>query len=149
MKVCIINGPNLNMLGRREPVVYGNLSLNQINEKIKKKADLFSVEVDFFQSNIEGEIVTRIQKLTDEGFDALILNAAAYTHTSIAIRDALLAVSLPFVEVHLSNIFKRELFRSKSYLSDIALGIVSGFGYKSYEMALEGIVDYLKTNSSK
>lgn len=144
MKVEIIHGPNLNMLGKREPTIYGSLTLEEINEKIVKKAAKLSMEVDIFHSNSEGEIVSRIQSLHNKHIDGIVLNAAAYTHTSVAIRDALLSVSLPFVEVHISNVYKRESFRNKSYLSDIAVGVISGFGYLSYELALEALKHYFK-----
>ncbi len=144
MKVEVIHGPNLNMLGKREPTIYGSLTLDEINEKIAKKAEKLGMEVDIFHSNSEGEIVSKIQILPNERIDGIVLNAAAYTHTSIAIRDALLSVSIPFVEVHISNVYGRESFRNNSYLSDIAIGIISGFGYLSYELALEALKYYLK-----
>ncbi len=143
MKIFVIHGPNLDMLGSREPSLYGSLSLADINGKIELKAKELNVFVETFQSNTEGEIVDRIHGLHQK-FDGLIINAAAYTHTSVAIRDAILSVSLPFVEVHLSNVFKREKFRHKSYLSDIAVGVISGFGYLSYTLALEALVAYIK-----
>ncbi|MGC8870922.1 MAG: type II 3-dehydroquinate dehydratase, partial [Brevinematia bacterium] len=130
-KILIVNGPNLNMLGVREPDKYGNLKLEDILLKCKEISSKFGYEVISFQSNLEGEIVSFIQK---EGLKAsgMILNAGAYTHTSIAIRDAILAVNIPFVEVHISNVFKRESFRHHSYLSDIAIGVISGFKADSY-----------------
>lgn len=134
MKILVINGPNLNMLGKREKSIYGETTLETINEMlVQKKADGKAL-VEFFQSNHEGDIVGMIHR-TDA--DGLILNAGAYTHTSIAIRDALLAVSKPVVEVHLSNVFAREEFRHVSYISDIAKGVISGFGAMSYVFALE------------
>lgn len=133
MKILVINGPNLNMLGRREKTIYGDMNLDSINAMLADKAgDRCSLE--FFQSNHEGSIVDMIQA-TDA--DGIILNAGAYTHTSVAIRDALLAVSIPFVEVHLSNVFTREEFRHHSYLSDVAKGVIAGFGPMSYVLALE------------
>ena len=146
MKISVINGPNLNMLGTREPSLYGNLTVSDINRQIEIKADELGVEIDLFQSNIEGEIVEKIHSLYDN-FDGFIINAAAYTHTSIAIRDAALSVSLPFIEVHLSNVYKREPFRHKSYLADIALGVISGFGYLSYTLALEALVKHIKAQA--
>ncbi len=146
MKISVINGPNLNMLGTREPSLYGNLTISDISKQIKIKADELGVEIDLFQSNIEGEIVEKIHSLYDN-FDGFIINAAAYTHTSIAIRDAALSVSLPFIEVHLSNVYKREPFRHKSYLADIALGVISGFGYLSYTLALEALVKHIKAQA--
>ncbi len=146
MKISVINGPNLNMLGTREPSLYGNLTVSDINRQIEIKADELGVEIDLFQSNIEGEIVEKIHSLYNN-FDGFIINAAAYTHTSIAIRDAALSVSLPFIEVHLSNVYKREPFRHKSYLADIALGVISGFGYLSYTLALEALVKHIKAQA--
>lgn len=133
MKVLVINGPNLNMLGRREKSIYGDTTLDGINEVLTRRAGDKCV-LEFFQSNYEGDIVDMIQR-TDA--DGIILNAGAYTHTSVAIRDALLSVSKEFVEVHLSNVYQRESFRHKSYLSDIAKGVVAGFGAKSYVFALD------------
>jgi len=133
MKILVINGPNLNMLGKREKSIYGEMTLESINEMLVKRADGNAL-VEFFQSNHEGDIIGMIHR-TDA--DGIILNAGAYTHTSIAIRDALLAVSKPVVEVHLSNVFAREEFRHKSYISDIAKGVISGFGAMSYVFALE------------
>lgn len=134
MKLLIINGPNLNMLGRRESALYGTHTLTDINTRLIERAD-GRAELEFFQSNHEGAIIDRIHQAS--GFDGIIINAGAYTHTSIAIRDALLAVKVPFVEVHLSNVYAREEFRHKSYLSDIAKGVIAGFGWMSYALALE------------
>ena len=131
------------MLGTREPSTYGNQTLADINSSISELAKLLEVQVSFFQSNIEGLIVEEIHKSKDT-YNAIIINPAAYTHTSIAIRDALLAVDVPFVEVHLSNVYKREQFRHKSYMSDISVGQITGFGKGSYLLALRGIVDYLR-----
>ena len=125
MKVLIINGPNLNMLGQREEDLYGQLTLEEINALIIKKAESIRVEVEFFQSNEEGRIVSTIQE-SAKVFDYIIINPAAFTHTSIAIRDALLSVKSKFIEVHLSNIFSREDFRQNSFVSSIALGVISG-----------------------
>lgn len=133
MKILVINGPNLNMLGKREKSIYGEDTLESINEMLSARAKGKCV-IEFFQSNHEGDIVGMIQR-TDA--DGIILNAGAYTHTSVAIRDALLAVSKEFLEVHLSNVFAREDFRHKSYLSDIAKGVISGFGAMSYAFALD------------
>jgi len=133
VKILVINGPNLNMLGRREKSIYGEETLESINEMLTKRADGRCV-LEFFQSNHEGDIVGMIQR-TDA--DGIILNAGAYTHTSVAIRDALLSVSKTFIEVHLSNVFAREEFRHKSYLSDVAKGVISGFGSMSYAFALD------------
>ncbi|MBT3445628.1 type II 3-dehydroquinate dehydratase [bacterium] len=138
MKVLIINGPNLNMLGQREEDLYGQLTLEEINALIIKKAESIRVEVEFFQSNEEGRIVSTIQE-SAKVFDYIIINPAAFTHTSIAIRDALLSVKSKFIEVHLSNIFSREDFRQNSFVSSIALGVISGFGHEGYLMALDAL----------
>ena len=135
-KILVIHGPNLNMLGVREPSVYGALNLAQIDEMIVKKGKEAGLAVVSRQSNHEGELVDIIQKAPLSA-DAIIINPGAYTHTSVAIRDALLAVSLPVIEVHLSNIYKREEFRKKSYISDIAVGVITGFGPQGYLLALE------------
>ena len=137
MKIFIVNGPNLNMLGKREPQYYGSQMLEDINREIKEKADLYKIETGFFQSNIEGEIIGFIQTAKDNGCDGIILNAGAFTHYSYAIHDAIASVDIPVVEVHLSNIHKREEFRHKSVLVDACVGQISGFGKYSYMMALE------------
>jgi 3-dehydroquinate dehydratase-2 len=137
MKILILNGPNLNLLGRREPLVYGDLTFDQFFESVKKKyAD---VELSYFQSNIEGEI---IDKLHEVGFsyDGIILNAGAYTHTSIAIGDAIKGIETPVVEVHISNVYEREEFRHVSYIAPNAKGVIAGFGLQGYELALESFV---------
>lgn len=140
MKIKVIHGPNLNLLGTREPEKYGAKTLDQINGELKTLAqELGIAEIEFFQSNIEGEIVDEIQKSGREKFDAVLINPAAYGHTSIAIRDAFLGVALPFVEVHLSNIYKREEFRKKTYLSDIAEGVITGFQSESYMFGLRAL----------
>ena len=138
MRVLFLNGPNLNMLGEREESLYGQLTLNGINDLIQKKADNMGIKVDFFQSNEEGKLVSRIQESSGK-VDFIVINPAAFTHTSIAIRDALLAVQSKFVEVHLSNIFSREDFRQNSYVSSISLGVISGFGHEGYLMALDAL----------
>ena len=138
MRVLFLNGPNLNMLGEREEALYGQLTLNEINDLIQKKADNMGIKVDFFQSNEEGKLVSRIQESAGK-VDFIVINPAACTHTSIAIRDALLAVQSKFVEVHLSNIFSREDFRQNSYVSSISLGVISGFGHEGYLMALDAL----------
>ena len=135
-KVLVIHGPNLNLLGRREPEVYGKEGLESINKKISLEGKELDLAVDFFQSNSEGEIVDKIQQ-SSEDFSLIIINPAAYTHTSVAIRDALLAVHLPAIEVHLSNIHKREEFRKKSLISDIVIGQISGFGAYGYILAIK------------
>ena len=138
MRVLFLNGPNLNMLGEREESLYGQLTLNEINDLIQKKADNMGIKVDFFQSNEEGKLVSMIQESSGK-VDFIVINPAAFTHTSIAIRDALLAVQSKFVEVHLSNIFSREDFRQNSYVSSISLGVISGFGHEGYLMALDAL----------
>lgn len=143
MKILVINGPNLNMLGKREPEIYGKTSLDDINLSLKDYALSLdnNIELEFFQSNTEGEIVSKIQSSDADG---LIINPAAYTHTSVAIADAIKAVSIPAVEVHLSNVQAREDFRKQSFISPAVLGTVSGFKQDSYKMALLGLYNYLK-----
>ena len=143
MKLLIINGPNINMLGKREPEIYGNTTLEEINKRLGEFASMVAddIELDFFQSNIEGEIVSKIQSTDAKG---LIINPAGYTHTSIAIPDAIKAVGIPAVEVHLSNIQAREDYRKTSYVSGACIGTVAGFREDSYKMALLGLYNYLK-----
>ena len=136
--VLIIHGPNLNMLGKREPAIYGKTTLDEINKNLENLGKKLGITVDTFQSNHEGSIVEKIQDAM-EGCRGLIINPAAYTHTSIAIRDALLLVDAPIIEIHLSNIYKREPFRHKSMIADIATAQISGFGILGYSMALEAI----------
>ena len=143
MDLLLINGPNLNLVGRREPTIYGSKTLEDIQEELLNLARELGVNLKFFQSNSEGEMIDCIQKCVDS-IDGILINAGAYTHTSIALRDALLGVSIPYVEVHISNIYSREAFRHKSFLSDKALGLVCGFGPMSYQLALQGIVSYLR-----
>lgn len=142
MKILCLNGPNLNMLGTREPDKYGNTTLADIEKEISKEAEKLNIEMSFFQSNIEGELVTEIQKAKDV-FDGIIINPAAYTHTSVAIRDALLAVCVPTVEIHLSNIHKREEFRHTSLTAPACIGQITGFGKYGYIMALYALNNYL------
>lgn len=143
MKILIVNGPNLNLLGEREPEKYGSKSLEQINKEIKAFADINKIDIAFFQSNIEGEIVNEIQNAKGV-YDGIIINPAAYTHTSIAIRDALLAIKLPTVEVHLSNVYSREDFRQTTYTTGVCIGQIAGFGDFSYHLALLAIKKYLE-----
>lgn len=138
LKILVINGPNLNMLGKREPEVYGSDTLEDINNGLKSLGKELNIEISTFQSNHEGELVSEIQNAMGN-FDGLIINPAAYTHTSVAIRDALLLLSCPVIEVHLSNIYKRESFRHKSYVSDIATGQIAGLGIQGYELAVRAI----------
>jgi len=141
-KVLVIHGPNLNLLGRREPDLYGDESLDTLNGKITSEGVKLGMAVEVFQSNSEGAIVDKIQAGALEN-SMLIINPAAYTHTSVAIRDAILAVKIPAIEVHLSNIYKREDFRKRSLISDIAVGQISGFGPGGYLLALKAASDYL------
>ena len=137
MKIVIINGPNLNLLGAREPNIYGNQTFDQYFEGLK--SDFPQLEFDYFQSNVEGEIINIIQR---EGFscDGILLNAAAYTHTSVGIGDAIKAVKTPVIEIHISNTFSRENFRHKSYISPVAKGIIVGFGLDSYRLGVESFL---------
>lgn len=143
MRILVIHGPNLNMLGKREPEIYGSSTLDDVNARLGKEAKELGAKVEFFQSNSEGEIVGRIQAAMDST-DGILMNPGAYTHTSVAIRDAILSTGLPVIEAHMSNIYKREDFRQKSYVSGVALGVISGFGAESYSLGLRGLVDYLK-----
>lgn len=136
----VLSGPNLNLLGKREPQHYGNLSLDEIHFQLLQIAQSEGVVLDCFQSNVEGELIGRIHQCWDENTRGIVFNPAAFTHTSIALRDALLAVKIPFVEVHLSNIYKREVFRQKSYFSDIAEGSICGLGAQSYDFALRYLI---------
>ena len=143
MKLLIINGPNLNMLGVREPDIYGSKTLDEINNKLKEFANIIAsdIELEFYQSNIEGEIVSKIQTTDAKG---LIINPAGYTHTSVAIPDAIKAVNIPAVEVHLSNVQSREDYRKISYISPVCIGTVAGFKEDSYKMAILGLYNRLK-----
>ena len=145
-KILVIHGPNLHLLGKREPDIYGNFTLPQIDAELKLRAEQNNLAMEIFQSNSEGEIV---DKITNTNHDFLIINPAAYTHTSIAIRDALLGVNKPAIEVHLSNIYKREDFRKKSLINDVVLGVIAGFGKKSYFLALDAAITFLTSKSSE
>ena len=140
--ILVINGPNLNLLGSRQEEFYGRDSLEVINGRLEKRGREAGARLATYQSNAEAELIERIQSARREGVDFIIINPAAYTHTSVAMRDALAAVGIPFVEVHLSNIFSREPFRRESYFSDLAVGVVSGLGAKGYELALEFALHY-------
>ncbi|CAP40905.1 type II 3-dehydroquinate dehydratase [Bordetella petrii] len=135
-QILVLHGPNLNLLGSREPHLYGSLTLAQINQGLETLAAQLGVGLTAWQSNHEGALVERIQAARQDGTDFIIINAAAYTHTSVAVRDALAAVAIPFIEVHLSNLYKREPFRQHSYLSDLAVGLVCGLGADGYEAAV-------------
>jgi 3-dehydroquinate dehydratase-2 len=142
-KVLVLHGPNLNLLGIREPQVYGSASLDDINKKVLQWAKKEGVQVEIRQSNSEGELVNWVQEAMGR-YQGIVINPAAYSHTSIALRDALLSTGIPTVEVHLSNIYKRESFRHQSYIADVAVGQISGFGADSYLLGLQAIVDYLR-----
>ena len=142
MKIAVIQGPNLNMLGIREQHIYGPMSLDQIHEQLKNAAEQNGIEVEFFQSNLEGEIVDRIQECLGT-VDGIMINPAAYSHTSIAIKDALSAVNMPVVEVHISNIYKREEFRQKSITAGASTGVISGFGPFGYHMGLIALMQII------
>jgi 3-dehydroquinate dehydratase-2 len=140
MKILFLNGPNLNLLGQREPEVYGRETLADIEAAVRKRAKELKVKIDFRQSNVEGELVDWIQQAKGK-FDVIVLNAAAYTHTSIALRDAIAAVGVPTIEIHLSNVHSREKFRQKSLIAPVCCGQISGFGSKSYILAVEASVN--------
>ena len=142
MNILLINGPNLNLLGTREPEIYGDKKLNDIENELREKAKFRKINLECFQSNHEGEIVDKIQ-FSSKDIQGILINAGAFTHTSIAIRDALLGSKIPFVELHITNVFSREDFRRQSFLTDKAVGIISGFGIASYSLALDGIIEYL------
>lgn len=148
MKILVIHGPNLNLLGKREPNVYGKLSIRSVDENLQKLAKTEKATLEIFQSNHEGEIVTKIQE-ADGVFDAIVMNPAAYTHTSVAIRDAVSAVKVPVVEVHLSNIYSREEFRHHSLIAPAASGQISGFGAKSYELGFLAAVHLASSKKKK
>ncbi|EEX49785.1 type II 3-dehydroquinate dehydratase [Pasteurella dagmatis] len=141
-RILLLNGPNLNMLGAREPKHYGSLSLSTIEQNVQALAKQHNVLLDCFQSNSEEKLIEKIHQSFQQ-IDFIIINPAAFTHTSVALRDALLAVAIPFVEVHLSNVHKREPFRHHSYFSDVAEGVICGLGAKGYEFALEFAVNFL------
>ena len=139
MKILFLNGPNLNLLGQREPEIYGATTLADVEKKVRERAADFKAEIAFRQSNLEGDLVNWIQKAKGK-FDVIVLNAAAYTHTSIALRDAIAAVGVPTIEIHLSNIHAREKFRHKSLIAPVCAGQILGFGQKSYILAVEAAV---------
>jgi len=139
MKVLVIHGPNINLLGLREPETYGSLTMEEINRSIEQAASNLGFSVEFYQSNVEGELVNRLQATVKDGTEHIIINPAAYTHTSVAIRDALAAIQIPAIEVHISNIHKREDFRHSSLTAAMCEGQISGFGASSYILALSAI----------
>ena len=146
MKILILNGPNINMLGMREPDKYGTDTLESIELFLKEEAKKLGVEVEFYQNNIEGELVNKIQEAKNK-YDGIVMNPAAYTHTSVAIRDAFLAVEIPAVEIHISNIHTREDFRKHSLIAPVCIGQITGFGAESYKLGLIAIVDFLRKKS--
>ena len=147
MQVLVLHGPNLNLLGSREPAVYGSTTLQQIDADLRQIAAEAGVALATFQSNHEGALIDRVQAARDDGTRFVIINPGAYTHTSVALRDALAAVALPFVEVHLSNVHRREPFRHRSYFSDLAVGVICGLGPQGYRAALAYAIDWLRTAS--
>jgi 3-dehydroquinate dehydratase-2 len=142
--ILVIQGPNLNLLGSREPEVYGTTTLNDIHQKLEGLAKAQSVDLNTYQSNHEGELIDRIQKAKQDGVNFIIINPGAFTHTSVALRDVLAGVAIPFIEIHLSNIHQREEFRKHSYLSDIATGVICGLGAIGYELALQAAIVHLQ-----
>ena len=147
MRLTILNGPNLNLLGVREPSVYGTETLEDVRRRTEARAQTLGLAIDFRQSNVEGELVTWIQQAREKA-DGIILNAGAYTHTSVAILDALNAAEKPVIELHLSNVFKRESFRHHSYVAPAAQGLICGFGPTGYELAIEAIADLLRKGTA-
>ncbi len=149
MKILVINGPNIQLLGLREPDIYGSLTLDALNEHLKLAAASLGAKVSFFQSNHEGDIVDRIASALSDGTDGIIINPAAYTHTSIAIHDALLAVEIPSIEVHISNISARDNFRHISMTAPACVGMIAGLGTDGYEWSLKALIKYLNVNKLK
>jgi 3-dehydroquinate dehydratase-2 len=143
-KILVLHGPNLNLLGWREPVHYGSDTLEQINLRLENLASVAGVALEAFQSNSEADLIEKIQQTRDGNTRFIVINPAAYTHTSVAMRDALAAVGVPFVEIHLSNVFAREPFRQHSYFSDLAVGVISGLGARGYELAVQFALQYQK-----
>ncbi len=142
-KILVLHGPNLNLLGKREPAFYGNATLSEIDNTLMACARTADITLNSFQSNIEGELINRVHNAKETNVDFILFNPAAFTHTSVALRDALSAVEIPFIEIHLSNIHARESFRQRSYFSDIAVGCITGFGAHSYYLALEAAIHKL------
>lgn len=145
-KILILNGPNLNLLGTREPEIYGKTTLADVHATLEKQAQQLGHELQTLQSNAEHELVNAIQQAKKQEIDFIIINAGAFSHTSLALRDAFLAVDIPFIKIHISNVYAREKIRHTSYLSDIAIGIIGGFGTYSYELALLAANHYLQTH---
>lgn len=138
--ILVLHGPNLNLLGTREPDKYGSTTLSDLNQQLQDRAQEMGHHLQTLQSNAEYELIERIQSASQEGVDFILINPAAFTHTSVALRDALLAVNIPFIEVHISNVYQREPFRQHSYFSDIAVGVIAGLGVKGYALALDAAV---------
>jgi 3-dehydroquinate dehydratase II len=145
LSILVLNGPNLNLLGKREPNIYGHLTLEDINTMLEQEAIILNVNLCCFQSNHEGVLVDKIHEALNN-YQGILINAGAYTHTSVAIRDALAGVAIPVVEIHLSNIYKRESFRHHSYIAPIAIGQISGFNAQSYRLGLQALVNYLQSS---
>jgi 3-dehydroquinate dehydratase-2 len=143
-EILVINGPNLNLLGVREPEIYGRTTLDEINAGLTRQAETAGHKIGFYQSNAEHELVNRVQQAMKDKVAFMLLNPGAFTHTSIALRDALAGAKIPFIEVHLSNVHAREPFRKHSYLSDIAVGVITGLGPKGYELALAAAIERVK-----
>jgi len=140
--LLVLHGPNLNLLGTREPDVYGRITLDEINQKLQELAREKGANLQYLQSNAESALVDRVQQARQDGTDFIIINPAAFTHTSVALRDALAAVAIPFIEIHISNVFAREAFRKESYFSDLAVGVISGLGANGYELAVQFALQY-------
>lgn len=150
-RILLVNGPNLNLLGTREPARYGNVSLEALQQKLQIQAIEKGIQLSCFQSNHEGVLIDHLQQAKQAGIDFILINAASLTHTSIGLRDTLLAIQIPFIELHMTNVYARETFRHHSYLSDLAIGVIAGFGVHSYELALEAAIlhlDRLKANAA-
>lgn len=143
-KILVLNGPNLGLLGVREPGHYGSITLDDINKKLESSSGRLSCKLSFYQSNAEHKLIDQIHSASSQGVDFIVFNPAGFTHTSISLRDALLAVKIPFIEIHLSNVYAREDFRRHSYFSDIAVGVISGLGPIGYELALEAAIGHLQ-----
>ena len=142
--ILVLHGPNLNLLGSREPGVYGHITLDEINAQLTSLADKDGANLSCFQSNAEAALIDRVQQARTDETDFIVINPAAFTHTSVALRDALAAVAIPFIEVHLSNVFAREAFRKESFFSDLAIGVISGLGAAGYEFAVQFALNYKK-----
>lgn len=145
-KILLLQGPNLNLLGKREPDIYGSTNLDQLHAKLIAEAASLEVELTTYQSNAEHELINRIHTASEEGIHFILINPAAFTHTSVALRDALAGVALPFIEIHISNVFTREAFRQHSYFSDLAVGVIAGLGIEGYSLALQAAAKQLQTN---